>query len=245
MVDQPQGSASPKDVQGNESPEDSEETTKPSYITTEELNRAITQRLRSFEKNFESKIGSLSENLSGTLKSQLEEISKQLKPVEEVKPSKKEVDSQNELHNNPQFKAMQAELEAMKKASLLASQKAQEERAKSREMQMRSHLSETLSKQGVPADRLKHAVGFLVNVTNSVSYSEDNEDEVVFKSQDGELDLASGVKQFLKSDDGKLYLPARAINGSGDRASGKSVKESTGNVKEDIGVLLANLINGS
>ena len=65
--------------------------------------------------------------------------------------------------------------------------------------------------------RARHALGLLVDAERRVRWADDT--EAIFFRTDAhdELELAAGVREWLKTDDAKLSIPASAPAGSGDR----------------------------
>ena len=182
--------------------------------------------------SFTSEIASLKEELA----------SLKAAPAKEAeKPSAHAVDS-------PEFKGLQkqiAELKAENEKSR-ASQHAAD--ARSRDIALRQKLGEELSKHGVDAARARHAVGYLVDANKQVRWSDDGETAVFRDADNQEIDLSTGLKSWVKSDDGKLYLPPRGASGSGDRGGGNpagGVKPNTIQ-RGDLGrALLASFGGGS
>lgn len=83
----------------------------------------------------------------------------------------------------------------------------------------RSVLTEALRAGGVDGPLLKSAMALLF--TEEKRVSRDADGGIVFKStKDGleeELDVKAGVKEWLATDDGKHFSPARAVAGSGNK----------------------------
>jgi hypothetical protein len=91
------------------------------------------------------------------------------------------------------------------------------ERARGRDAQMRQRLGDALSAAGIDGVRARHAVGLLVDAERRVRWSEDGTALLFRTDGHDELELALGLREWLKTDDAKLYLPARGAQGSGDR----------------------------
>ena len=91
------------------------------------------------------------------------------------------------------------------------------ERAKAKDGLLRQKLTDALVSGGVEAPRARHAVGLLVDAEKRVRWSEEDDKLVFQRGEHDEVDLAVGIKDWLKTDDGKFYLPPKGAQGSGDR----------------------------
>lgn len=201
MSDQSQGQDSPKESQGGA----------PSSISVEDMNRAITARFAAYEKKLEGKLtesfGGFESKLTEILSAKLEE-SKPKADAAEAKPLA--------IEDTPQYRSMQKQLSEIKNAFASSQAKQAEAEARSRDVQLRQQLGEQLSASGIDAARLKHAVGYLVDAEKRVKHGEDG--SIVFADSNGEpLDMATGLKAWVTSDDAKLYLSPRGAVGSGDK----------------------------
>lgn len=191
--------------QGNDEPQSSQAETaaQPKYVTEEQLNRAITQRLKSFEKS---------------IASSLEESSKaMLSKLEEMRPPP-QASSQPEkaADESPIVKGLQKQIADLQAKQKAADEAVQAARMAQRDQALRTKLAEELGRYGVDSGRVKHAVGYLVDAAKAVSYDEGS-DEIVFKDKNDVVDLSTGLKSWLSTDDGKIYVPPRGAQGSGDR----------------------------
>lgn len=184
----------------------------PKFVTEDQLNRAITARFTDFSKKQEKHLGDFSTSLT----SRIEEL---MKP-----PSTSSTPAESKNADDPIVRGLQKQLQDLTAKADKAASEAAAEREKSRKQSLRQTLTDTLLKNGVDAARVKHAVGFLVDAEGRVRYQEGG-DDLVFTDTDGsELDLHTGVKSWVGSEDGKFYLPARGITGSGDRGTGNPPK---------------------
>lgn len=178
--------------------EASEETTAPSYVTKEELstivNAAISNRNKGFEKRFEE----FANELRGALGP--------------AKPAEREDPKTGKAADGGETAALRRELEALKKER-------EAERAKARDLSLRSRVRDELSKVGITNPL---ALKVLVDADKAVSMSSETED-VVFKLNGEELDLSSGLKAWMKTEDAKIFLPPKGATGSGDRPQGSKV----------------------
>jgi len=116
-------------------------------------------------------------------------------------------------------KAMQARLKEMENAVAQREQQLKEQEEQRRTSTARNMLKDALSEAGVPGERLKQAVGYLFDAEKRVQYSESGQVEFLIPETGytDRLDIDTGVQKFLSSSEGKMYLPAREVSGSGNR----------------------------
>jgi len=207
------------DSQGNVPPEGTQGNDGPKFVTAEELNKAITARFTDHQKKLEKHL----ESFSGTLTGKLEELLKAAVPApkstDAADPPKADTDS-------PALRGMMKQLEELKRDNAKIQQERDAERTRAKDATLRQQLSDALIKNGVDASRVKHAVGILIDSEKRVRFEEDG-DSIVFKDNDNtDVDLLTGIKSWVKSDDGKFYLPPRGVNGSGDRGAGRAPSTS-------------------
>lgn len=224
-----QGHGSPKDPQG--------EGSEPDFATKEDLNRAITARLKDFEKKLEKQ----SSELSTSITSKMEEMLTALKPP--APPDPKGQVPVNPL-DHPEVRGMKRQLQVLEEQALQLKAERDAEHARNRESTLRNKLREELSRSEVDAKRLQHAVGILVDAEKRVRWSGDG-DSIVFVDSDGsELDLSSGVKSWVRSDEGKLFLPPRGTSGTGGRAPGGKGNIQNGVDRGSVAGRLSEIILG-
>ncbi len=184
----------------------------------ERMNRGITGRLRDFEKKIENRFGELQTGLGG----RFDEIGKALeglKPAPAADPAAtkgKAEPAPFKLEDSPEWKAHQTEIAGLKKLAADTARERDAERAKTRTSSLRSTLADALTAAGVPADRHRHAIGHLVAAEHLVDYADEGKgDAVVWRGTEGEEPLPTALKAWLKTSDGKLYLPPVNPGGSG------------------------------
>ncbi len=204
------------DTQGQPSPQDGQGNDGPKYVTAEELNKAITARFTDHQKKLEKHL----ESFSGALTGKLEELLKAAVPA--PAPTSTAETPKPADADSPALRGMMKQLEELKRDNLKIQQERDAERTRAKDATLRQQLSDALIKNGVDATRVKHAVGILVDSEKRVRFEEDG-DSIVFKDNDNtDVDLLTGIKSWVKSDDGKFYLPPRGVNGSGDRGAGRA-----------------------
>jgi hypothetical protein len=211
VSDQPQGSGTPEVSQGTDVPE---------YVSktefNEQLNRAITARTKQLEAKHTQSTEALMAKFDEMLSTRLEAF----KPA--APASTPAADAPPSPTDSPEFKAMAARLAKMDEQWKTESEKRKSLEAKERDTTMRSRITEYAAEHKVDAKRAKVLVGHLVDSEKRVSWSEDGE-SLVYRTDDGDtVDYKSGLLSFFKSEDGKLFIPPTGASGSGDRGGGKS-----------------------
>jgi ribosomal protein S20 len=216
-MNEPQGNGSPADPQGNGSPADpqgngdSAFTEKVAQIAAQVVNQAISARLKTYEKAFDSKLAASSD----TILKKLDEM-REASAAKPPKKSKEAAGGDDPEEASPAFKSMQRKVQELEAEGQKMKAERDAERAKARGISLRQKLAEELGKNGVsePA-KIRHAMALLVSDEGRVHYAEDS-DDLVFRDIDGtELDLPTGLKSWVKSDDGKHFLPPSGARGSG------------------------------
>lgn len=185
-------------------------------IVAKSVNAAITQRLSQYDQKLED-----------TLSSQLEQI------MSKTQASASNDDTPAE---DDAVQAMRARLKEME--ALLAAEK--QERDKERHLRSvneeRAALKDVLQAEGVPSDRLKAAVAVLY--TEDQRIGRDDHGNIQFLTQEeGYVDRASlkeGVAKFLKTDEGKIYLPPRDVSGSGNKGGRAPAPKEGSSLAEDV-----------
>ena len=132
------------------------------------------------------------------------------------------------------FKAMQAKLDRMEQEVKNREDQLKAEAAQRMDLNARNSLKDALSAAGVPGDRIKHAMAFLYDGSDKrVKHSESGELEFLVQRDGWEetTSLAEGVNAFLDSDEGKFYLPARNVAGSGNTGGSNSNTRSRSSKK--------------
>lgn len=163
-------------------------------LTIEQVNAQINAAISSRLKSFEKKFDEALSKLT-------------TKPEQQEGAQKEEKVSNSELISlKKQFEALQKERD--------------QEVSKRKDLDLRTSLKDQLQKAGVAPHMLKAATAILVDHDKLVGYNE--EDQLSFRSDTGDLDLVSGVKQWLKSSEGKAFMSPKNISGSGEKSQSNS-----------------------
>lgn len=181
------------------------------YVTPDMLNRAFTERFKSFERKMDRF---------------LQASQSQPQPQSEAKSE------QEHKSKNPEMESLRMELNKIK-------QERDEERSKSKSVKLQQALADSLAEVGVDNRvKMNHAIGYLTSVAKAVSY--DDEDNIVFSIDGEQLPLKDGLKQWLKTEDAKLYVAPKMASGSGDKKSNSTLSRTNQppSVDETISSLL-------
>jgi len=177
----------------------------PKSVTEEQLNKAITARFRKFEEKMETQFSAFATSSQEAV----------VKAIADSMPKAPEaLAATGKQSDSPELAGLKKQLAALEKDSQKLAQERDEERKRSKDSELRQKLNDELSKYGVVNAR--HAVAFLVDAEKRIGWDEDG-NSLIFKDSDGDVDLATGVKSWVQTDDGKIYLPARGTAGTGGR----------------------------
>lgn len=241
----PQGNPAPQAGQGNPSPEGGQGSGETQTLTAQEVNelvnRAITSRTKSLEAKFEKGLSELTNGFGA----KFDEFAKMFEASKPKPPEPKPDDKgkqQPSIKDAPEYQELLKQVDVLKRSQDAAQKAAEAERREKRDMSLRQKLAKALADAGVnDASRADLAVGILIDAKKHVRYMADDSDDIVFQDAEGETDLTGGIKRWVKSDAGKVFLPPRGTNGSGDRGGGSAPGARPGNglpSKREIGEAL-------
>lgn len=193
----------------------------PAYVTEEQLQSALTSRFRTFEQKLDK---ALADGLGG-IGTRLRDELAALLPKPEARtdggvPPTTDASaggSAAPAPPSPELKKLQDQISVLTKQAEDARSERDAERARSRDAQLRQRVTEALSSVGIEGVRARHALGLLVDAERRVRWAEGGDDIVFRTDTHDDLDLSAGIREWLKTDDAKLYLPPRGAAGSGDR----------------------------
>jgi tetrahydromethanopterin S-methyltransferase subunit G len=223
-----QGNPSPKDGQGA--------SDEPEFVTQEALNRAITARLKDHERKLEKQMADFTASLPEKI---LEGLKDKL-PTAEPQTGKSKSQEPNPM-DHPEVRGLKKRLDEMETQAKQLQAERDQEQARNKDNTLRNRLQEELANSGVETRRIRHAVGLLVDSEKRVHWDEDG--NILFRDADGsDIDLTNGVKSWLRTEDGKMYLPPRGTSGSGGRSpGGAGITSKEGEVNRSE---LARLLDG-
>jgi hypothetical protein len=233
-----EGTATPVGVESKETSAAAEAAEPPKFVTEEQLGRAIASRFKAHEKTLEAKFAELTTGLVTKFEESAAKMAEASK-TKEARPEPAKKAEPQSFEDSPAYVAMRKQLEELTKKQEQAIRERDAEKARSRDMGLRQKVTEALSSAGVDAARAKLAIGYLIDAAKVVGYSEDEPEAVVFRTSEGDQDLGSGLRTWLKSDEGKVFLPPRGTQGSGDRSVGASpIPSSQGITKSQVASLI-------
>lgn len=227
------------------------EDDKPEYLTAEQAQEMISKAVNGAlsKRNLEKTVGDI---VMASL-AKFQEAKEAEATEKQEEQAAKGPDAKGELP--PAYKAHYDRLEAQLKAEReerLKAEKAREDVEKARRRdEERSTAAEHLRKHGISDARISGALAVLHTERGAIARSEDAK-RIVFKSKDKygndvELALDEGLQQWLKTDEGKEYLPARDARGSGGaggKANGQSSKD--GSMSDgQFGSMVASMVYGT
>lgn len=156
-----------------------------------------------------------------------------VKPAEGDGKKKTEGDGKTDPAVQARLDEMQARLDQEKQARETAE-------ANSRQQRLDSAIRDSLSAAGVPADRQAHALAFLRTLKTDDGkpvLDVDDAGNAIWRDQRKgyveALKVGEGVKTWSGTPDGKHYLPASGVGGTGDGAGGVGGSRGDGSVPKD------------
>lgn len=208
-----------------------------------EVKALIESGLGKFIKS-ETFTGAIGDGISGAVHSAVEGLKldeKVSQAVDEAtRKDKKPSDKGGE--ENPEFaaalQALREELDAEKSKNKEEREERLALEATRRQERLESAARDALLAAGVPADRIRHAMAF-VKSEGLLAYTGENESaQPGFKGkdkykQDAVLSMADGVAGWLRTDDGKTYLPPKGARGDGQTNTGAETAPRTEDGKTD------------
>lgn len=190
----------------------------PAFVTEEQLQAALTSRFRTFEQKVDK---TLADGLLAVGTKLRDEVAALL-PKPEPKPEADEpkpalANTGGQPAPSPEFKKLQEQIASLTKQAEDARAERDAERARARDSLLRQRVTDALSAVGIEGVRARHAQGMLVDAERRVRWSDDGGSILFRTDAHDELELVAGVREWLKTEDAKLYLPPRGAAGSGDR----------------------------
>lgn len=204
------------------------------------VNELISKAIGARFKAFETKIAKTFEAASEQILTRVNEaLSTIPKPPEGGAPPPDD-------KANPVVAGLQKQLDAMKAKVEASDAKAEAAEAKQRDAALRARLAEQLALHDIEGTRAQHAIGYLVDAAKRVRY---DGDDLVFMDENDAVDLKTGLAEWAKGDEAKLYLPPRGANGSGTPpAAGRKRADANGQQavpsKAEIGTALMSVLTG-
>lgn len=146
--------------------------------------------------------------------------------------------------DSPLLKKLQADLDAMRKQAEAQSKRAEEAEQKRAAELLTSGTRDALIAAGADPKRVHLALPVL-QTTGRVKLNDKGVPVMVFQRNGYEetLPIADGAKEWLGTDDGKLYVPPAGTQGTGDGTGGTGGRSGFNGNPEQIALnALANLL---
>lgn len=203
------------------------DTTDVEKLIDSKVNAAISTHLSRFRTSLEKDIG-------GTIAKSLEPFGAKLealgnKPLDEGKKKDKEAIDEDRRKDQARIADLENKYSEEKK------QREAEASARAREEE-RGALQTALRTAGIEDNRLRAAVALIYGEDQRVGRADNG--DIVFKVQKAgyvdEVTLDDGIGDWLKSDEGKTFLPARGAAGSGASGSNHQRKKGATTKEERI-----------
>lgn len=193
-------------------------------LVDQKVNAALSNHLgrfrTSFEKDLDTKLSKSLEPVTGSLSELKDTLAK---GRGDHKPDKTDEEAEELKKANARI----AELERKNKEAEEHAQATERKRLSSEE---RTALTEALSQAGVDKNRIRAAVALLYNEDRRVK--RDDEGNIVFlvpkAGYTDEVKLEDGIPDWLKTEEGKAFLPATGAAGSGATGSQRQQRRKGG-----------------
>lgn len=208
------------------------------------ISKAIGARLREFEgkvaKTLDARIGDAVTKVTEVIDEKLRGAPPPPPPAGGTGPGP----DQN-LENHPIVKGLQKQVADLTAASEKSKAEVEAERAKARHAELRQDTLTILGTHGIDGQRAQHAIGYLLDAQKLVRH--DSEGRAVYgPAGEDPVDLATGLKSWVGSEDGKFYLPPSGASGSGGppRGGPPPAKKTADGVptKQELGGALLSMI---
>jgi hypothetical protein len=239
-----------KDSEGNDVELPTAEELKQSQaeLINTTVNAAITTHLKRELPRMSAEVAKvinsdLTKTIQETLVPSIDEKIAALKPKEEPGAPPKVVP----VTDTPEYRALQKQVAELQEQRRKDADKAAAAEAQSRDTRLRQHVSEALANSGITDPTLSRiALGHLVDSTKRVKFDDAGENVLFIDPKLGELPLTDGIAEFMKTEESKIFIPAKKSGGSGEIVQRKVGTRPVGEEysRSEIGAALAELAQG-
>jgi hypothetical protein len=210
-----------------ESDEKDEDKTGESGVNSEEVerqidekvNKAISNHLTRFRTAFEKEQAKTFSALLGEAVGPINETLKAL--AERPEPTPPAGGEGEGGKDDLERKRLEAQIKDLEARAVRAEQEREQERATRAREEERNELSKALGEQGITGARQRAAMALLYTEEQRVVRDDDN--AIRFTVPKGgyvdEVPLSDGIAEWLKTEEGKTFLPPRGSHGSGNTGS--------------------------
>jgi hypothetical protein len=189
------------------------------------VNKAISKRTKGLDDKLTTQVASQLSEFKDALTTSVGELLE--KSQQGGDGSGKDPKDGGDVEKDPKFVGLQKQVSKLEKALETANAQTEQERKTARGAKLRSSLVDALAAHKIDGTNATHAVGHLVDSAKRVRYEED---EIVFVDEDGDaVPLKSGLADWVKTPDAKLYQAPTGASGSGKRSTGNGSGSPGGN----------------
>jgi hypothetical protein len=191
----------------------------------EVVNRAISKRTRGLDEKLTTQVAAQLSQFQEAVTASVGEL---LEPIQQRSGDGGEAKGDGEaIKEHPEFKGLQKQLNQVQKALEQSQAEAKAKDEMARGATLRQTLAEGLAAHKIEGVNASHAVGHLIDAAKRVRH---DGDQVVFVEEDGDVvDLKTGLADWVKTSDAKLYQSPTGASGSGTRPKGGGSGPSGGN----------------
>jgi hypothetical protein len=190
------------------------------------VNKAISKRTKGLDDKVEARVSAKLDQFQEALTTSVGELLDQ-RQQNTCKGKDGKTGDASDVQNDPEFKGLQKKLSKVEQALEEAKAKAEREEQAAKDAKLRAKLTDALAGHKIEGTNAAHAVGHLVDAAKRVRYEDDS---IVFVDEDGDaVDLKTGLTDWVKSGDAKLYQRPTGASGSGARSQGDGRGPSGGN----------------
>lgn len=147
---------------------------------------------------------------------------------------------------DPEVAKLREQIEKLTKDNERERKEKAEQAARIDQEQRERSITDALRSKGVRNELVDAAAALLLVKRNVLKRNDSGELVYVVKRKDyeDELPVADGVEEFLKTDEGKAYLPPRDVGGTGEKGGHKVSTGKGGGVNLSFGEALAMAMSG-
>jgi hypothetical protein len=181
------------------------------------------------------------------LKTELQTMFAQLKPAAETTPPAKDTSADTDALKGIHAK-YEKQIAELKEAADRERGQREQEFKKRMSGEERESLKSYLAEHGVPPALVPAAVAYLHTELKRVARDDDGNIQYVSQekgptgSYEDRVPLKDGVERFLKSDEGKHFLPAKPVAGAGNRGGSPGSKS---NQPQSTEGMILDFLNGA
>ena len=235
MSDQPQGTG-PSTPQGTGAPSALDED-RISQIAAQVVNAAFSARSKK-----------LKEELGAEFKTGFDSITKRLEEMQSAPSSKRKKDGTfGEDATDPVTNGLQRQMQDLKAQLEDRDRKIADADARARKQSLRERAVQELSKAGL-SDPVRASLAMRAAIESKLGHDDDTGEPVYHENEHSVVDLATGIRAWMKTEEAKIFLPPTGARGSGDRPGQGGPKTQPGTSQgasdADIGQALIAFANG-